>query len=291
MLAMGGMPTSYNRTTNITRDPMNNLSQELRLCNYSDKTIKTYLHYNSELLRFANKFSDEINIQDIKDYLDFLFRQGRSPVTVNQAISALKFYYTKIMSRNFFDGINKVIRPKNSKKLPTVLSKEEIIKIISSAENKKNKLIIQVLYTSGLRVSELRNLKINDVDFNRKIITVKAGKGKKDRITIISAVVLDNINKYLLEYKPIKYLFENSQLNKKLTTRTLQIVITDSAKKANINKNISAHTLRHSFATHQLENGVNLRYIQSMLGHSRLETTQIYTKVAINKFSEIKDLL
>jgi len=283
--------SEYN-TTVVGRDPMFKLEQEMRLRNFSKKTIKAYVYYNKDLLRFANnKPCLEITNQDIKDYLDFLLSNGKSTATVNLAINSLKFYYGQIMGRKFFDGKNMIKRPKKEKKLPVVLSKEEIVGMINALDNIKHKVMIQVLYSSGLRVSELRNLKIDDIDFNRKCLNVHGGKGNKDRMTIISVTVLDNINKYLLEYKPIVYLFESTRQGQKMSTRTLQQVVEDSAKKAGISKKVSAHCLRHSFATHLLENGVSLRYIQSMLGHARLETTQIYTKVATNKFLEIEDLI
>ena len=292
MLVGGGMPTSINnRTTINSRDPMNNLEQELRIRNFSSKTIRAYLHYNKEFLKFASGFSDDINKQNIKDYLDYLISSGKSTSTINQAINALKFYYGQILRRKFFFGEIGIKRPKKGKKLPAVLSKQEIVKMINASDNLKHRLIVQVLYSTGLRISELRNLKIDDIDFNRKNIFVKSGKGKKDRITIISETVLDNIDKYLLEYKPIIYLFENGHTNKKMSIRGLQKVVSDLAKCVKIKKGVSAHSLRHSFATHLLENNVNLRYIQSLLGHARLETTQIYTKVATNNFANIKDLL
>ena len=286
------MPTSINkRTTLRSRDPMSNLGQEMRIRNFSPKTIKAYLYYNKELLRFASKFGDEINKQDIKNYLEYLYSSDRSTSTINLAINAIKFYYEKVMSRNFFSSDMGIKRPKKEKTLPTVLSRQGIIKIIQVTANLKHKLMIQILYSSGLRVSELVNLRVNDIDFDRKILLVKAGKGKKDRVTIISQVVLDNTKKYLQKYQPLEFLFEGYGPGQKLTTRTVQKVVTESAKKAGVKKQVSAHTLRHSFATHLLENNVNLRYVQSLLGHARLETTQIYTKVATNKFSEINDLL
>ncbi len=162
--------------------------------------------------------------------------------------------------------------------------------MIEVSVNLKHKLMIQVLYCSGMRVAELRDLKIDNIDFDRKIILVKQGKGKKDRNTIVSATVLDNSLKYINIYRPIKYLFEGRS-NRKINIRSIQKIVSDAAKLANIKKNVSPHTLRHTFATHLLENGVNLRYIQSLLGHARLETTQIYTKVASNKLGEIDDLL
>lgn len=274
-----------------SKDPMFKLGQEMRLLNFSPGTIKTYLYYNKELLRFANKFADEINRQDIKDYLDFLFSEGKSSSTVNLVINALKFYYSGVMKRKFFVSDFAIKRPKKDKKLPIVLAKEEIIEMINATNNLKHKLMIQILYSAGLRVSELASLKINDVDFNRKIVIIKSGKGKKDRITIISKTTLDNVGKYLEEYRPLVYLFESYRGGEKITVRTIQKIVSEATQRAGITKNISAHSLRHSFATHLLEQGTNLRYIQELLGHARLETTQVYTKVAVNKFNEINDLL
>jgi len=256
-----------------SRDPMFILAQELRLRNLSQKTVDIYVYYNRELLRFAQKSPREINRQDVKDYLDFLISSNKSSATIGLVINALKFYYQNILRRSFFDAKFGIKRPKKEKTLPTVLSKEEILAIISATDNLKHKLIVQILYSSGLRVSELRDLLINHVDFYRKSILVKSGKGKKDRITIIPEVVLDNICKYLLEYQPLKYVFESFEPGQKLNNRTLQKVVVDLASGAGIKKKVSPHTLRHGFATHLLENGVNLRYIQSLLGHARLETT------------------
>ncbi len=273
-----------------SKDPMFKLAQEMRIRSLSSKTIHTYIYYNKELLRFANKFSDEINRQDIKNYLDYLVSSNKAVSTINLVINALKFYYENIMQRSFFSSDLGIKRPKKDKKLPVVLAKEEIVKMIKMTDNLKHKLMIQILYSSGLRVSEIVNLKINDVDFNRKIVIIKGGKGRKDRISIISGVVLDNVNKYLKEFKPLHYLFESYQSGK-INIRSIQKVVKDAASRASVNKEASAHSLRHSFATHLLEQGVNLRYIQSLLGHARLETTQIYTKVAVNNFNEIDDLL
>lgn len=283
--------STNNRTTNELRDPMLNLVQEMRIRNFSKKTIQSYLHYNKEILRFANKNPKEISIQDLRDYIDCLFNLGKASATINLAINAFKFYYEGVLCRKFFLPKTGVKRPKSEKKLPVVLSKQEVVKMINVTDNLKHKLMLQILYSSGLRVSELVNLRINDINFYRKIITVREGKGKKDRVTIISSVVLENINKYLLEYQPLAYLFESFVPSEKINTRTVQKVVYTAAKNAGIKYNVGAHTLRHSFATHLLEQGVGIRYIQELLGHARLETTQIYTKVAVNKFDEIEELL
>ncbi len=279
------------RTTLLSRDPIYYLEQNLKISKFSPKTIKTYLYYNKELLRFAsNKSPKEIDGQDIKDYLEFLIDSNKSTATINLAINALKFYYSKILHRKFFNSLTGIKRPKKEKRLPVVLSKQEITRMIEVSSNLKHKLMIQILYCSGMRVSELKNLEIEMIDFDRKMILIQQGKGNKDRNTIVSQIVLDNIFKYINIYRPIRYLFEGRS-NNKISTRSIQKIVKDSAKLARIKKSVSPHTLRHTFATHLLENGVNLRYIQSLLGHARLETTQIYTKVACNKLGEIGDLL
>lgn len=274
-----------------SKDPMCRLENEMKLRNFSKNTIEAYIYYNKELLRFTNKNSDQITNQDIRDYLLVLVNLGKSSSTINIAVSAFKFYYSQIFRRKFFISDNGIKRPKNEKKLPVVLSKQEVLNMVNATDNLKHKLMIQILYSSGLRVSELINLEVNEINFFRKVIVVRGGKGKKDRVTIISAVVLDSINKYLIEFKPLVYLFESHEAGRKISVRTAQKVVEIAAYKAGIKESVGAHTLRHSFATHLLEQGVGIRYIQELLGHARLETTQIYTKVAVNKFNEINDLL
>lgn len=283
------MDTSYtnNRYPYGSQNPLEKLKQEMRIRRFSPKTIKSYLHYNTYLLNFTRKSPTDINQTDVRAYLENLCDNDVSASTLNTAYSALKFYFEKILCRKFFINLP---RTKKDKKLPVVLSKKEILDIINACDNIKHKLIIQVLYCSGLRVSEVVSLKTIDVDFNRKIIHLKGAKGAKDRITIISEVVLKNIEKYLTKFKPKKYLFESSR-GEILTTRTIQAIVSQNTKKAGLNKPVSPHSFRHSFATHLLESGLDIRYIQSLLGHERLETTQIYTKVAVTQFDKIKDLL
>jgi integrase/recombinase XerD len=271
-----------------SKDPMFRLGQEMRIRNFSPKTIKAYLYYNKELLRFASKFSDEINRQDIRDYLDYLFSSGRSASTVSLAVNALKFYFEKILARKFFISDLGIKHPKKPKKLPVVLSKIEVVKMMDALENIKHKLLIQIMYGSGLRVSETVNLRINDIDFGRNIIHIKGAKGRKDRISIVSKITLDNIDKYLREFQPLIFLFESYEAGSKINIRSVQKIVFIAAKKAGIAKNVSAHSLRHSFATSLLEAGTDIRYIQELLGHARLETTQIYTKVSDSTIKNIE---
>jgi len=274
-----------------SKDPMFRLAQEMRIRNFSPKTIQAYLYYNKELSRFASKDVREIDRQDIRDYIDCLFNLGKSSSTVNLAINAFKFYYEGVLHRKFFMPKTGIRRPKSEKKLPVVLNKEEVVAMINSLDNIKHKLVIQILFGSGLRVSEVVDLKINDIDFIRKIITIRQGKGAKDRITIVSDKTLGDIGKYLLEYQPLVFLFESHRAGEKLSARSAQKVVAEAAKLAGVNPEVSAHSLRHSFATHLLESGTDIRYIQELLGHARLETTQIYTKVANNKIRGIKSPL
>jgi len=274
-----------------SKDPFFRLGQEMRIRNFSPKTIQAYLYYNKELLRFASKDVREVEKQDIRDYIDWIFNLGKSSSTVNLAINAFKFYYEGVLQRKFFVPGAGIKRPKSEKKLPVVLSKVEVIKMIDSLDNAKHKLMIQIMFGSGLRVSEVVDLKINDIDFIRKIITIRRGKGAKDRITIVSDKTLADVERYLREYQPLVYLFESHEAGGKLAVRSVQKVVADAVASAGVNSNASAHSLRHSFATHLLESGTDIRYIQELLGHARLETTQIYTKVANNMIREIKSPL
>lgn len=260
----------------------------MKIRNFSQKTVRVYLYYIIALFQFVHKSPTTVNAQDIKDYLEYLADTGSNSSTINIAHTALRFYFENILHRSFFVNVP---RAKKAKKLPIILSKQELNRMIQVTDNLKHKLMIQILYSSGLRVSELSNLQISDIDLSRKILTVKDGKGRKDRITIITQTVIANISKYLSTYKPAVYLFESFQPGLKINVRSVQMVVARATHKAGIQKRVSAHTLRHSFATHLLEQGVNLRCIQALLGHKRLDTTQIYTRVAAKQFADIADLL
>ncbi|MFH1610668.1 MAG: site-specific tyrosine recombinase/integron integrase [Patescibacteria group bacterium] len=267
-----------------SQDPLLKLRQEMVLRNFSQKTIKTYLQYITKVLVFANKNPRNITGDDVRKYLEKLANDGKSSSTVNIAYNAFKFYFEKILHRRFFVNIP---RSKQSKYLPVVLSKEEIVKMIEVVDNPKHKFVIQLMYSTGLRVSEVVNIKMLNIDLDRKLLLVKAGKGNKDRYTIL-ANSLVNILKQQQKVKDSNdYLFTSRNNKTHWHVMSVQKVIKQVARKANIVKNVSAHTLRHSFATHLLEGGNDIRYIQKLLGHKRLETTQIYTKVANNSLEKI----
>ncbi|MCK5459917.1 tyrosine-type recombinase/integrase [Candidatus Parcubacteria bacterium] len=270
-----------------SQDPILKLKQEMKLRRFSDKTIKSYLYYIIDILNYANKNPKTVNTEDIRNYLEKLVDDKKSSSTLNTAYSALKLYFEKILYRRFFVNIP---RAKQVKKLPEVLTKEEVKKILAIIKNVKHKLLLALMYSSGLRVSEIITVKVKDLDFKSKILKVRQAKGAKDRITIMSKKVADILEKYTKNKKINDYIFKNSR-GGKLTERTVQKVFTQAFKDAKIKKQASCHSLRHSFATHLLEAGTDIRYIQELLGHARLETTQIYTKVANNKLREIKSPL
>ena len=181
-------------------------------------------------------------------------------------------------------------RPKKEKKLPIVLSEEEITEILRQISNLKHKCIIYIIYSAGLRLSEVTNLQISDIDSKRKVITIRGGKGKKDRITLLSETILELLREYYKEYKPQKWLFEG-QKGGKYSPTSVQKIFKTALAKTKITKNASIHTLRHSFATHLLERGTDLRYIQELLGHSSPKTTEIYTHVTKKGIDKIKSPL
>ncbi|SDS23296.1 Site-specific recombinase XerD [Formosa sp. Hel1_31_208] len=262
---------------------------KLELKRYSANTVKNYI---SSFETFINHFKDkelkEINEVDIRKYLQLLIQKGVSNSQVNLSINSIKFYYETVLGMpNRFYSIE---RPRKEKTLPEVLSKEEILKIIEGANNIKHKCIIGLLYSSGLRRSELLNLEVNDIDSKRMVVIIKNAKGNKDRVTILSPNLLKDLQTYYREYRPEKYLFEG-QKGGKYSASSVLTIVKSASRRAGMYKKVTPHMLRHSFATHLLENGTDLRHIQILMGHNSTKTTEIYTHVANNSFSEIKDLL
>ena len=257
---------------------------------YSSNTIKTYQNAFVEFINYHHTSDiDKIDETKIVAYLRYLVTDRKVSTSYqNQAINSIKFYYEKVLRGN--RKIYTIDRPKLEKTLPTILSMEEIQALISHTENIKHKAMLMLAYSAGLRVSELINLKISDIDSKRNQITIHQGKGKKDRMTLLSKKALDILRIYFVEYKPKDYLFEG-QFGKEYSARSIQMVMQNSLQKAGINKKATMHTLRHSFATHLLENGTSLRYIQSLLGHSSSKTTEIYTHVTTKGFDQIKNPL
>lgn len=262
---------------------------KLELKRYAVNTVKNYVScFEAFINYYYNQDPITLNEIDIRKYLQKLIQEGKSNSYINLAVNSIKFYYEVVngMPNRFYD----IERPRKEKQLPEVLSKEEIVKIMNHTNNIKHKSIVGLLYSSGLRRSELLNLKVTDIDSKRMVVKIKSAKGNKDRISILSPIILKDLQSYYKEYRPKEYLFEGQHGNKYSASSVLAIVNT-SSKKAGINKKVTPHMLRHSFATHLLENGTDIRHIQLLLGHSSTKTTEIYTHVANRSFMEIKDLL
>ena len=276
------------KTTTEERDPLHNLEQELRIRGFSPRTIKSYLLYNKLFLQFADKSSRLVTNDDIRRYLISLKDKDCANSTLNVALNALKFYYRQILKRKFFFDIKGA---KKTNYLPTVLSKEEIERMLEKTINPKHNFLISLMYSAGLRVSETTKIRMRDFDLDRKMIMVRQGKGQKDRCTLLSEKLVPILNKQILLKKPGDYLFTGAGGKGRLTSESAEKIVKKAAVLANITKNISCHSLRHSFATHLLEAGTSIRYIQELLGHARLETTQIYTKVANTNLQTIKSPL
>lgn len=207
---------------------------------------------------------------------------------MNVAISALKFY-----CKNMFgmDLPHRISRPKKKKKLPDILNREEVKGLLSAHKNIKSRAILVLTYSSGLRVSEVVSLKLSDLDFKRDTITVNGAKGGKDRVTVFSDKAERTIKTYLKAEQPEHWLFPGQKKDKHLTSRSAQLHFKQALEKTEINKDVSIHSLRHSFATHLLENGTDIRYIQKLLGHENTETTEIYTHVTNTALQKIKSPL
>jgi len=267
------------------------LTVELKLKGCTERTVKTYCFFIEKFLNSINEEKEHLKIDedDVKKFLSSLTE--KSPRTIALAIASLRYFSKKILKKDLLEVIE---NPKKQDKLPSVLTKEEVKKLFDSAKAKKSKLILQGLYSTGMRVSELVNLKIKDIDFQNSKGIVKAGKGNKDRNIFFSKDLLEKFKKYLekKEKKGIKseYLF-SSKNGEPLTPRNIQKIVKKAAFLAGIQKKVTPHTLRHSFATHLLEQGVDIRKIQILLGHAHIDTTQIYTHISTKELENIKNPL
>ena len=257
---------------------------ELRLRNFSPKTIKGYLSCLRVYFSYVKAISGEPDIRLIKDYLLKMQDDGKSSITVNAHLNAIKYFYREIAKSHVDIDIKFA---KTSNKIPIVLSRDEITKIIDSIKNIKHKAMISLAYAGGLRVSEVINLRVRDVDLNELTVHLKEAKGKKDRITIFSEKLRNNLGEFLVDKSGNDYVFI-SERGGKLTERTAQKIFEKALGDAKIKKDATFHSLRHSFATHLLENGVDVRYVQELLGHANIRTTQIYTKVTNPALKKIK---
>ena len=266
------------------------LEIELKIKGFTKATIKTYIIHNLAFLKFVNKNALKTTTDDVKAYQASLTEKNSKPATVILKLSAIKFLFNKVLKHKI---INEDIEyPKSHKKIPDALTKEEIQKLFSVVTNQKHRLLLEFMYGSGLRVGECVNFKIKDINFDNYTAKVMAGKGNKQRMIILSKDFVHKVKDYIGEREnTTEYLFPAKNNDKPITVRMAQKIIDKAADKAGFQKRVYCHILRSSFATHLLESNVDIRYIQELLGHSDLSTTQRYTKVNMEQLRKIKSPL
>ena len=261
----------------------------MQLHNYSNSTFTTY---HNMVLRYLNTFKghrlSQINNFDIGEidtyHKTWMQRSSPSASLINQSINAIKLYY-EVISNKVIDSKD-IHRPMRNKSLPSIYSREEIKRIVDCINNSKHKAIIFLIYSAGLRLNELINMHVEDILVDRKMVFIRKSKGRKDRYSILAEATLVILSEYIIKFRPVKYLFEG-QYGGRYSSTSIRNILKAAKKKADVRTNGSVHTLRHSFATHLLENGTDLRYIQELLGHSSSKTTEIYTHVSTLNISKI----
>ena len=249
----------------------------------SSRTIQTYIYVVEKFLRLYHKDHLEITKNDIEKHCLMLIENNHSTNTLNVHLNALKFFYEEVLNRQLTINIRYCRVPK---KLPEFLSQEETIQILSQISNPKHLLMIKMLYSAGLRISELLNLKVNHLNLDQNYGWVRNGKGKKDRVFVIADKLKIELTDWINKLTPEDYLF--SYLGRKMSSQTIRKVLSLACRNAKINKNVHPHTLRHSFATHLLENGYSITELQHLLGHNKLDTTLIYAHLTQPKFINVK---
>ncbi|MFH1601711.1 MAG: tyrosine-type recombinase/integrase [Candidatus Shapirobacteria bacterium] len=269
------------------QEQLEKTKRELKILNYSPKTIKSYLYSLQEYFTFKKDNFEELDQENIRNFLHHCEQKKVSLQTRNLLLNAIKYYYRNIVKNPQKIKIRSAKKPKS---LPVVLSRVEIEKILQTLTNTKHKLLLSLAYGAGLRVSEVIALKIQDLDLGEMILHIKHAKGQKDRISVLPKKLTNHLRN-LIAGKSKNDLVFASERGGKLTTRTAQKIFEKSLHASNIKKNATFHSLRHSFATHLLENGVDVRYVQELLGHQNIRTTQRYTQVTNPKLKNIKSPL
>lgn len=281
------LPAERQLSTEV-RQQTEKFVQWLRSKRYSESTIKTYTEAIRIFLKFfTEKPLNEIGNDDIIVFNnEYILKNKLSASYQNQMVNAVKLFFQTVQNRKL--NIEQIHRPQRPKTLPNVLSKEEIKSILEAHGNLKHRTMLSVIYACGLRRSELLNLKPADIESKRGILLIKQAKGKKDRIAPISPKIIELLRDYYKAYKPVVWLFEGQNKGERYSEKSLENVLKQALKKAKITKPVSLHWLRHSYATHLLENGTDLRFIQELLGHNSSKTTEIYTHVSTKSLQNIK---
>jgi integrase/recombinase XerD len=261
----------------------------MKLKGYSRQTIRTYISHLERFYRYYEGHR-EVPVHDLLlVYCNKLIGEKRSHSYINQAVSAIKFHLEKVCG--LLEGNFSYIRPKKQHRLPNVLSVGEVKRLLDSIQNLKHRAILLLTYSSGLRVSEVVRLQLSDLNQERRTLHVRQGRGRKDRLTVLSDHAFAAVQMYVGQYKPDKWLFPGQQTGSPIAERSVQKMFEKAKVDAKITTDVSLHSLRHSFATHLLEGGIDIRYIQELLGHRNVQTTEIYTHVAIKNIKNIKSPL
>jgi site-specific recombinase XerD len=262
------------------------MREDLQLSGFSPHTQKEYLMRVTLFARYFGRLPDKLGEKEVKEYLLYLTRDKHASYGVlNMTYCALKFIYTVTLERPW--EVEKIPRVKRPVKMPVILDKGEVRRLIALTENLKHKAILMMAYSSGLRISEVAHLKVGDLDTARMTVLVRQGKGKKDRYTILSKAALGTLTQYLETYRPTSWLFPGTIADKPITESSIGCVMRAAKKRAGIMKRATIHTLRHSFATHLLEQGTDIRSVQSLLGHRSIMTTVVYLHVSPQSLSRI----
>jgi len=266
------------------------IEQKLKLRGYSENTMRTYFqHFKEFLLFYYDSHPVEISELEIRNYILYLIEKRKlSKSTQNQSINAIKFFYEKVLLQD--RKVYYLERPMKDKKLPEVLSQEDVLSIFEALDNIKHRCMLMLIYSAGLRRSEMLNLRIGDVDFNRSVVFIRSAKGHKDRQSVLAQNMVPMLQQYLKEFTPGFWLFEG-RAGERYSASSLQQVFKQAAKKAGVKKIVRLHMLRHSFATHLLESGTSTRYIQVLLGHESPKTTEVYAHVSRFALDKIRSPL
>lgn len=266
------------------------LIERLKVVRYSNHTIKTYRNLFREFLELCpNRMPADITPEDIRRYMMYLIEDKRVSISYqNQAINAIKFFYEKIRGNERL--VLTIRRPHSEKRLPEVMSEREVMELLAQVKNPKHRCILSLIYSAGLRVGEVVALRIEDIDSDGEVIRIRGAKGKKDRISLLSGRLLEQLRDYYRMYQPRKWLFEGMP-GRRYSTRSIQAAFRSAKESAGIHRPVTVHTLRHSFATHLLERGTDIRIIQTLLGHANSKTTEIYTHVTKRTLGRIRSPL
>lgn len=280
-------PTPTAQLTEPVQQEIEKFMSWLKSKRYSSNTIKTYTEALRTFLKYyASKPSSQITNDDLIQFNnDYILKSNYSASFQNQVVNALKLYFSAIENRKIDPEL--IHRPRRANTLPNVLSKQEVKMVLDALQNQKHRAMLSLIYACGLRSGELLKLKAEHVDSKRSLLIIKGAKGNKDRIVPLSTKIIEMLRTYYKAFKPKTYLFEGQNAGTAYDSRSLQLVIKQAVAKAGIKKPVTLHWLRHSYATHLLEAGTDLRYIQEILGHKSSKTTEIYTHVSTNSIQKI----